>query len=75
MEDFEITDLRSVRKQVDAGCGFWVGDHDYGRVDRMSDEELRSVARNVVGLVGQASRLLDAISLEAFERMCGQSEE
>lgn len=70
MRDFERTDLRSVQKQIEQGVGFVVGDHNYGRVDRMTDEELRIVAETAGRLVWQANRLLDAVGLETTERTC-----
>jgi hypothetical protein len=63
MEDFERTDLSSVKGQIEEGVGFVVGGHNYGRVDRMTDEELDTVARSVARIAEQAARLLDAIGL------------
>jgi hypothetical protein len=68
MEDFEKTALRDVQKQVDNGIGFVVGDHNYGRVDRLSDEELDTVAGSAGKTIEQASRLLDAIAVVSQER-------
>jgi hypothetical protein len=68
MRDFERTDLNSVRKQIEDNVGFVVGDHNYGRVDNMSSEELDTVAKSVGALVQQAEVLLDAIGIVSFER-------
>lgn len=75
MEDFERTDLRKVKDQMDNHVGFVVGEHNYGRVDKMTDEELGVVAASVGSLIEQASRLLDAIGIETFARLSEQSAE
>lgn len=74
MKDFEKTDLSKVRKQIDDGIGFKVGDHNYGRVDRMSPEELDTVAAGLVRLIEEASELLGAIGLVSSEPLSEQSE-
>jgi hypothetical protein len=68
MKDFERTDLRAVQQQIDDGCGFRVGDHNYGRVDRMSEDELWKMFGHVTALANQASALLDAMEIEADRR-------
>jgi len=68
MEDFERTDLRDVQKKIDDGVGFAIGDHNFGRLDRMGKEELDAVARSAARTAEQASRLLDAIGLVSQER-------
>lgn len=68
MADFERTNLREVREQVASGVGFVVAGHNYGRVDRMDEDELTTVARSAGKLLEEAARLLDAIDYETYRR-------
>ena len=66
--EFERTSLGVVQKKIGSGCGFVVGGHNYGRVERMSDEELHAVAKGLVDLIDQVFQLWDAIGLVERQR-------
>jgi len=68
MEDFERTDLREVQTKVEDRIGFVVGGHNYGRVDKMGEQELTTIAEDLGRLMQQAGELMDAIAIQSQQK-------
>ena len=59
--------IQGVWDQFEAGVGFVVAGHNYGRLDRLSEEELRKLKTYVGAIANDADRLLQGIGLAECE--------
>lgn len=59
--------IQGVWDRIESGAVFNVAGHSYGRLDRLSVEELRSLKSYVGGIARDADRLLDGIDLMEYE--------
>lgn len=59
--------LQGVWDQFVAGSGFVVAGHNYGRLDRMSREELEDLEKKAGAIAYDTARLLDGIFLAMEE--------
>ncbi len=68
MEEFEREGgIKGVWQQIEDGVGFNVAGHSYGRLDRLSTEELTNLKGYVGAIAQDADRILEGISLMEYE--------
>lgn len=53
----------SAQDIFDAGAGFVVAGYDYGRLDRLSEAEIGSMATNVARMAEELERLQDGLRI------------
>lgn len=57
MEQFDV------KRNVDEGIGFVLAGHNYGRLDRLTDEELETAEVEARKIIDQAGALLSGIGI------------
>lgn len=68
-------DFLSAEKLYEAGAGFVVGGHNYGRLDRLTGDEISSLGGHVERLHAEAERLKIGLEIARVEQLEKDREE
>ncbi|HRV75791.1 MAG: hypothetical protein H6799_01705 [Candidatus Nomurabacteria bacterium] len=71
----EDKDFLSAEELYEAGAGFVVGGHNYGRLDRLTEDDIRILGRHVERLDAEAERLKRGLEIARVEQLEKDREE
>ena len=59
----------SAEELYEAGAGFVVGDHNYGRLDRLTEDEIRILGWHAERLASEAKRFQEGLELAKAQQL------